>query len=810
MIYVNFKSVKYENFASYIDPFEFKFENGKIILITGPNGVGKSTIFNAVSYALYGQTPTGKTSDDVINNKTNKNCLVECIFHYDSDVYKVIRTVKYKKLGSTALVYKNNSKKPIAKGYREVTKFIENLLVTKELFFNTIFFGQNVKTFFTDLPDSKQKSIFRQILQLNNYVVYQKNASKLIDQYKLAIADLQKNIDILQSNINLIQDNIEKYNNDIHSKSITYTNLEYDTNSILSQINELQDKLNELKESEVQLELANLNDKYTSFENQLQNLKSLTESKKNELDNMKELQISKNKETFLINEKAIIKSKTDGIKALTVVFNENVDILKSKLDDLRIKYLEEKSKLDNQFNANKEERNQIYNDKIQQNLDKINEIISIINKLNIEQSEISTIIEYSSNKIKEYKSAIENRQSICPTCFQKWDDISHIDKLIEDESKIVIEKTEILNNILRQIQDNKNEQEKLTNENSELKQKLLLELDMIEKQYNTTKIELDEKFKNKADVIKSEIKKLEIKFNKDTDEIENKFNEDIKKINNDLICTNNKIEEKFKQKINDILLDYEKKYAEYKKQMTVCNAEISELKQKLSQIESLKNQIKQLEQRKYENDIYMKDIIKYKNEMMENIKINKEKISEYQNNIREHNNKINEVKNNIKMCLFWKQGFSSSGIPSMLIDESIPFMNKRIQYYLEKMSNGRYHVTFDTLKELNTGEFRDKISIHVYDSVTHSNSRKQFSGGQIKLVDIATILTLSDLQEDIHKFRINICLFDEIFDALDDQNIINVTALLRSILTKDKSICLITHRFIDQIDADDIYQLNTN
>jgi len=152
---------------------------------------------------------------------------------------------------------------------------------------------------------------------------------------------------------------------------------------------------------------------------------------------------------------------------------------------------------------------------------------------------------------------------------------------------------------------------------------------------------------------------------------------------------------------------------------------------------------------------------------------------------------------------FWKEAYSPSGIPSMLIDEAIPFMNKKIAEYLDKLTNGRYVVSFDTLAATKAGEFRDKISVNVLDTFTRANSRVQLSGGQTRIIDIATILTLGDLQSNIQNMKINILVFDEIFDSLDDENIMQVSKVLNK-LKIGKSIYLISHRHEDQLEADEV------
>ena len=154
------------------------------------------------------------------------------------------------------------------------------------------------------------------------------------------------------------------------------------------------------------------------------------------------------------------------------------------------------------------------------------------------------------------------------------------------------------------------------------------------------------------------------------------------------------------------------------------------------------------------------------------------------------------------MIQFWKTGFSGSGIQSMLIDEAIPFMNERISHYMDMLCNGRYKVTFDTLKATKDNkEFRDKISVNVFDTQTHSDKRVKFSGGQTRLVDIGTILTLADLMANVQDTSVNIILFDEIFDSLDSENIRHASNLLRE-AAKEKWVGIISHTKIDDIEAD--------
>ena len=55
------------------------------------NGTGKTTIINALSYALYGQALTNIRRDNLVNKTNNKGMLVTLTFEKDGKEYKVER-----------------------------------------------------------------------------------------------------------------------------------------------------------------------------------------------------------------------------------------------------------------------------------------------------------------------------------------------------------------------------------------------------------------------------------------------------------------------------------------------------------------------------------------------------------------------------------------------------------------------------------------------------------------------------------------------------------------------------------------------
>lgn len=87
-------------FGSYAGKTEIDFSQEKqgIFLITGDTGAGKTTIFDAITYALYGQTSGGERSGNMMRSQyasPGAETYVVLSFQYRGEVYHVRRNPEY-------------------------------------------------------------------------------------------------------------------------------------------------------------------------------------------------------------------------------------------------------------------------------------------------------------------------------------------------------------------------------------------------------------------------------------------------------------------------------------------------------------------------------------------------------------------------------------------------------------------------------------------------------------------------------------------------------------------------------------------
>lgn len=87
-----FHKVRWKNFLSTGNYFlEIRLDGDQRTLVLGSNGSGKSTMLDAICFALFG-VPFRKVNKPTLINSTNqKNCIVELYFSTEAHQYKVVR-----------------------------------------------------------------------------------------------------------------------------------------------------------------------------------------------------------------------------------------------------------------------------------------------------------------------------------------------------------------------------------------------------------------------------------------------------------------------------------------------------------------------------------------------------------------------------------------------------------------------------------------------------------------------------------------------------------------------------------------------
>ena len=166
-----FKKLELKNFKSHANT-TLDFNPG-ISLIVGENGAGKSSIFEAITFALF-KVYSAKTITDLV--RSNKNIgdkiemMVKLTFYTNNHEYRVERGVTLAKSSkSTSELYKitNGNEEIIASGNKAVDNEIEIILsMDSSTFLNAIHIRQGEIADLIDKTPATRKKLIGKLLKL--------------------------------------------------------------------------------------------------------------------------------------------------------------------------------------------------------------------------------------------------------------------------------------------------------------------------------------------------------------------------------------------------------------------------------------------------------------------------------------------------------------------------------------------------------------------------------------------------------------------------------------------------------------------
>ena len=247
---INFKRIKFSNFFSFkyadIDLTNrgytiVKGVNNNPIDNSQSNGSGKSSIWEAISYALTGTTIRGVK--DVVNNKGDDGAIVELEFDIDNDHYKVCRYKDTKEFKTDLKIYINGEDKS-GKGIRDSEKLLAQYIpdLNAQLIGSVIVLGQGLPQRFTNNTPSGRKEILEKLSKSDFMIEDLKNR---INDRKQVLAkklrDVEDTILTKKTRQESIKDQVEATKNKLNSMGDTV---------------ELDNKISDLKAS---LEVTSVN-----------------------------------------------------------------------------------------------------------------------------------------------------------------------------------------------------------------------------------------------------------------------------------------------------------------------------------------------------------------------------------------------------------------------------------------------------------------------------------------------------------------------------------------------------------------------
>ena len=231
-----FSKLRYRNFLSTGNNFtELDLTRSKTTLVVGHNGAGKSTMLDALSFALFGKPHRNINKPQLVNSINNKNCEVEVEFSIGSRAYRVLRGIKPQKFE----IYVDGTMINQSSHAKEYQKILEQniLKLNHKSFHQIVVLGSSSFIPFMQLPSHHRRDVIEDLLDIN---VFSKMNQLLKEKQSL----LKDNLKDVNYDLELAKDKMslqEKYIKEV--KALSDDQIEdKETQIFLSEdsINELQ------------------------------------------------------------------------------------------------------------------------------------------------------------------------------------------------------------------------------------------------------------------------------------------------------------------------------------------------------------------------------------------------------------------------------------------------------------------------------------------------------------------------------------------------------------------------------------------
>ena len=763
-----------------------KIINEPIFLITGKTGSGKSTLFDAISYALYNKTTGGKdiaslrTKTALDKDKTQVNF----DFELSGKKYRIERTLAYLKAGNKNLTsgkvalmqYNDESLEVIATKEQEVKEKVEELIgLDDKQFCQIIILPQGKFKEFLLSKSSEKKETLRSLF---NTYFYQKFVEQLQEQAKkLDSSHKQKEKELItrfeQFDIEeeftkfeyLKDENFEEMLSIIHSQEQTVKNEKKELLKLERSFS---------KEKEKFIELSKLNDKLLQLESNKLELEELCKKDdyysklKLEVEKLKELQKSKDKiidyNTLLNKQSQLRKIEKDLL----------IDTDKYKLD------LENNKKLQLELNLQKDNIEELRKEIIDYKFfyDNFNELISA--KANIEiYSKTLEELALKKETYKELDSSLKVAKEIYLEDIEEKNILeSSIGKLKLEilKKEQDVEKLEEFNNKLSEVNDknlkltlDKKQLEELEVEKKKLEQEvILLNKNKEQEVLNGFLLKLHEgddcplcrqKIEHlpeipSLEVVDESIEKSLKKVNKDTIQLETiikKDEEEIERISALLKNLEDTINFKSKEELSqleDELKTENLKLTDISKEIKISEDRIKDLNQEIEELsELLKN----------EDEIKQKHLeAKNKIEQFEkNVKIELDEFADYyekiQSQVEDFDNRCNVQQNNSNELLIRKTKLETEQKNNKT---NLLEVSKRIENIIESFSDSKlnkYYITLEMAEE----DIAELVKLEEFESQINKfeDAKKIIVNNIEKLVEELEEIEQPDLEEGQRKLQ---------------------------------------------------------
>jgi DNA repair exonuclease SbcCD ATPase subunit len=237
-----FKTVKYSNFLAVGNtPITVDLNSANTTLIVGSNGAGKSTVIEAIVFALFNKSFRKVNKNQLINSINEKDCKVELDFVIGSKEYKIIRGLK----PNIFEIWIDGKLLDQVAAASDQQKYLEQniLKLNYKSFTQIVILGSSTFVPFMQLPAAHRREIIEDLLDIRIFSTMNvilkdrvKTNNDNIKAYENEIEFIKEKVKMQKNHIDYIKNQSQK---SIDDKKVQIENYENE----IKECNETYDKM---------------------------------------------------------------------------------------------------------------------------------------------------------------------------------------------------------------------------------------------------------------------------------------------------------------------------------------------------------------------------------------------------------------------------------------------------------------------------------------------------------------------------------------------------------------------------------------
>ena len=204
-----FENISYKNFlASGNTPININLSDNDTTLIVGQNGAGKSTIIEAIIFALFNKSFRKVNKSQLINSINEKDCVVQVEFSIGRNKYKIIRGMK----PSLFEIWMNGEMQNQDSHVNDQQKHLEQniLKLNYKSFTQIVILGSASFVPFMQLSAPNRREIIEDLLDIRIFstmnVLLKDRVKVAAEEYK----DNSKEVDFLKDKAEMQQEHLKR------------------------------------------------------------------------------------------------------------------------------------------------------------------------------------------------------------------------------------------------------------------------------------------------------------------------------------------------------------------------------------------------------------------------------------------------------------------------------------------------------------------------------------------------------------------------------------------------------------------------